>query len=46
MCGRQYPYELVAGNKDRGILITFDNYEVCRACVKKIKQFICQIKSQ
>lgn len=34
-CGREYPYELKAGDKDRSILATVLNKELCRRCLKK-----------
>jgi DNA-directed RNA polymerase subunit RPC12/RpoP len=39
-CGKEYPYELQAGEKDRDILINILGKDLCRKCSSQIKQIL------
>lgn len=34
-CNREYNYEMLASDKDRGVLVTILGQDWCRACLKK-----------
>lgn len=39
-CHREYSYELKAGDKDRGMLLTFLDKELCRKCLKRALELL------
>jgi hypothetical protein len=39
-CHREYPYELKAGDKDRAMLSTVLDKELCRKCLKKALELL------
>jgi len=43
-CKREFPYELKLSDKDRSMLLDVYGFDLCRECVKKVKEFICQKK--
>lgn len=42
ICGKEYPYELKSGEKDREILVSVLGKDLCRKCSNELKQVLCQ----
>lgn len=46
ICKREYPYELKADDRDRGILVNVLGYDLCKKCSNELKQVLCQSQKQ